>query len=296
MTPKKNIIVVDIHLESARQWKNVLYMEDGLVLTNRISNAPIPEHAARLNFILMALCLNGEAHYTIDTHEQHVKPGDLFFVSERHIIDKYKASEDFECLCIMVSTTFYHDFVQNVKNVSSLLLFSMNNPVVKLTSSEIKTYTAYYQTIREKISITDHPYRTNLVKALLLAMFYDMSGVIYRVEKQGHKTPSRIDSFFAAFIRELEENYKKERRVGWYAERIGISPKYLSEVVKMVSKRTPTEWIDNYVVLEIRVLLKNTTKSIKEISDEMHFPNQSFMGKYFKEHTGMSPLGFRKNK
>ncbi len=292
---KKNDIIVNIHLEAARQWKNVLYMEDGLVLTNNIANAPIPEHAARMHFILMALCLNGEAHYTIDTHKQHVKPGDLFFVSERHIIDNYHASNNFECLCIMVSTTFYHDFVQNVKNVSSLLLFSMNNPVVKLTAFEIKTYTAYYQTLREKIVNTGHPYRTNLVKALLLAMFYDMSGVIYRVEKQRHKTPPRIESFFAAFIRELEQNYKMERRVSWYAERIGITPKYLSEVVKMVSKRTPTEWIDNYVVLEIRVLLKNTSKSIKEISDELHFPNQSFMGKYFKDHTGLSPMQFRKN-
>ncbi len=291
----KKDCIVDIHLESAHQWKNVLYMEDGLVLTNHITNAPIHSHAARMNFILMALCMNGEAQYTIDTNEQHVKPGDLFFISERHIIDNFHATRNFNCLCIMVSTTFYHDFVQNVKNVSSLLLFSMNNPVVKLTSFEIKTYTTYYQTIREKINNTGHPYRTELVKAMLLAMFYDMSGVIYRVEKKRQKGQSRADNFFAAFIRELEQNYMKERRVGWYAERLGITPKYLSEVVKLVSKRTPTEWIDNYVILEIRVLLKNSTKTVKEISDELHFPNQSFMGKYFKEHTGLSPLGFRKN-
>lgn len=63
----------------------------------------------------------------------------------------------------------------------------------------------------------------------------------------------------------------------------------------MVSRRTPNDWIDNYVVMELRVLLKNTTKSIKEISQDMCFPNQSFMEKYFKEHVGMSPMSYRKS-
>ena len=74
-----------------------------------------------------------------------------------------------------------------------------------------------------------------------------------------------------------------------------ISPKYLSEVVKQVSKRTPNDWIDHYVILELRVLLRNSTKSIKEIAKEMNFPNQSFMGKYFKENVGMSPSKYRKS-
>ncbi|MBQ3700045.1 MAG: AraC family transcriptional regulator, partial [Prevotella sp.] len=195
---------------------------------------------------------------------------------------------------IMVSTEFYHGFVQNVKNVSSLLIFSMNNPVVPLTPLEIQVYSNYYQTIREKIADREHHYRTDLVKSLLLAMFYDMSNVIWRVEQQGAKSQSRADAIFAQFIRLLEEKFRQERRVGWYAEQLCITPKYLSEVIKQVSKRTPNEWIDNYVMLEVRVLLKNTTKSIKEITEELNFPNQSFLGKYFKEHMGVSPSEYRK--
>lgn len=74
-----------------------------------------------------------------------------------------------------------------------------------------------------------------------------------------------------------------------------ITPKYLSETVKTVSRRTPNEWIDNYVTMELRAQLRNTTKSIKEIAREMNFPNQSFLGKYFKEHVGMSPMSYRKS-
>ena len=290
----KNKKIVDTTLEQAREWGDALYLEDGLVLTNRISNAPIPQEPTRMNFILMALCRKGRAQYCIDTRQQTVKPGDLLFISERHIIDNYMASPDFECLCILVSTQFYHGFVQNVRNVSSLLLFTMNNPVVQLTPHEIQVYSNYYRTIREKISDTEHHYRTEVVKALLLAMFYDMSGVTYRVEQSSSKGQSRADVIFAEFIQQLEQNYRTERRVSWYAQQMGITPKYLSEIIKQISKRTPNEWIDNYVVLEIRVMLKNSSKSIKQITEELNFPNQSFLGKYFKEHVGVSPSEYRK--
>ena len=286
--------IQDASLEMARTWGNAQYMDDGLVLTDRITDAPIPYEPTRLNFILMALCKKGRAQYAIDTREQTVHPGDLLFISERHIVDNYMASPDFECLCIMVSTQFYHSFVQNVKNVSSLLLFSMNNPVVRLTAREIQVFGNYYQTIREKMTDTTHHYRTDLIKSLLLAMFYDMSNVIWRVEQNSQKSPSRSEAIFARFVGLLEQHFHTERRVGWYAQQLCITPKYLSEVVKQISKRTPNEWIDNYVVLEMRVQLKNSTKSIKEIAKDLHFPNQSFLGKYFKEHVGISPSEYRK--
>lgn len=288
----KNII--DTTLEQAREWGNAQYLTEGLVLTDQIAHASISREPQRLNFILMALCRKGKATYSIDTREQTVLPGDLFFISERHIIDNFEASDDFDCLCIMLSTQFYHGFVQNVKNVSSLLLFSMNNPVVSLTKQEIQTYENFFMVIREKIADENHHYRKELVQALLLAMFYDMSGVIYRIEQNSAKKQSRSDVIFARFIALLQENFRKERRVGWYASQLEITAKYLSEVVKNVSKRTPNEWIDSYVVLEIRVLLKNSPKSIKEITEELNFPNQSFLGKYFKEHVGVSPSEYRK--
>ncbi len=288
------ISTLNISLDEARLWGNAEYMADGLVLTDSIADSPLLQGPVRMNFIVMALCKKGQASYSVDTRQQSVKAGDLIFISERHIVDNYKFSSDFECLFILVSTEFYHSFVMNVKNVSSLLLFSMNNPVVPLTARESQVYTNYYQTIRQKMADTQHHFRTNLVKALLLAMFYDMSNVIWRVEQTENKTRKRADALFAQFIRLLEENFRTERRVSWYAEQLGITPKYLSEMVKQVSMRTPNDWIDSYVVLEIRVLLRNTTKSIKEIAEAINFPNQSFFGKYFKDHMGMSPSEYRR--
>ena len=92
----------------------------------------------------------------------------------------------------------------------------------------------------------------------------------------------------------MKDNFRHERRVSWYGEQLCITPKYLSETVKQVSRRTPNEWIDYFVVLEIRVLLKSSTLSIKEIAESLHFPNQSFLGKFFKEHVGVSPSKYRR--
>ena len=181
---KKNKTINDAHLEDFRRMSNAEYMDEGLVLTDCIADAPIPHEPTRVNFILMALCKQGSAHYSIDTKELDVKPGDLMFISAKHIVDHYTTSPDFECLCIMLTPRYYHGFVQNVQNVSSLLLFSMQNPVVSLTPGEIQVYSNYFYTIRRKMSDQQNHYRTGLVKALLLAMFYDMSNVIWRVEQQ----------------------------------------------------------------------------------------------------------------
>ena len=293
MKTTKHHHIVDITLEEAKTWKEAKYMDNGLVLTDHIADAPIPQTPARMNFSLMALCQQGTATYDIDTRQQTVKPGDLLFISEGHIVNNYQASSDFSCLCILVSTAYYHSFVQNVKNVSSLLLFSMNNPVVALTPREIEVYTNYYRVIGEKILDTRHHYQDELVKTWLLAMFYDMSNVIWRVEQNEKKAQSRADIVFSRFIRLLEEHYRKERRVSWYAKQLAITPKYLSVVVREVSGQTPAHWIKYYVVNIIAQRLTQTNKTVKEISVELDFPNPSFFGRFVKEHLGCSPLEYR---
>ena len=127
-------------------------------------------------------------------------------------------------------------------------------------------------------------------------MIYDISNAIYRIQQLSNRTYNKAEELFNRFIKLVELRYRKERRVSWYAERLNITAKYLSESVKQVSGRTPNDWIDNYVTIELRVLLRNTNKSIKEIAKDMNFPNQSFLGTYFKEHVGVTPSAYRKEK
>lgn len=281
-------------LNKAKTWSESVFLDDDLLLTERINEAPMPTEPRRMNFILIGLCTKGEVMYQLDTQKQVIKPGDILIVSDRHVVDSYHHSDDMEGLCIMMSVHFFREIIQNVSDVSSLFLFSRQHPVMSLEQKEIETFKEYFQVIKQKICDQRNHFRKDLIKTLLLAMFYDLSNIIYRVQNNG-KPQTRADAIFTHFIKLVEKNYRQERRVGWYAAQLNISPKHLSETVKNASRRTPNEWIDDYVTLELRVLLKNSTKTIKEIAQELNFPNQSFLGKFFKEHVGVSPSKYRKS-
>lgn len=289
-----NYPIKESDLNKAKTWSESVFLDDDLLLTERINEAPMPTEPRRMNFILIGLCTKGEVMYQLDTQKQIIKAGDILIVSDRHVVDSYQRSPDMEGLCMMLSVNFYCEIIQNVSDVSALFLFSRQHPVMRLEQREIDTFKEYFQVIKQKIGDEGNHFRKDLVKTLLLAMFYDLSNIIYRV-KQDDKPLTRAEIIFTKFIKLVEKNFREERRVSWYAQQICITPKYLSETVKNVSHRTPNEWIDNYIILELRVLLKNSTKTIKEIAEELKFPNQSFLGKFFKEHVGMSPSQYRKS-
>ena len=270
------------------------FIANDIILSEKMSMLALNAHPRRMTFILVALCTEGNAQFTIDTQRHDVKKNDIIVISDRHVIDEYVASDDVNGLAMMMSVNFFYEVVKDVRDVSLLFLFSRNHPVVSLNEEEVQTFKQYFYFLKKKVADNSNQFKRDLVRTLVLAMFYDLSNVIYRVQQVENKRQTRADDIFTRFIKLVEENYKRERRVGWYAEQLSITPKYLSETVKSVSKNTPNEWIDKYVTLEARVLLKTSTLSIKEISDELNFPNQSFLGKFFKEHVGMSPSAYRR--
>ena len=270
------------------------FIANDIILSDKLTSLAITAQPRRMTFILVALCTEGSAQFTIDTQRHDVQKNDIIIISDRHVIDNYVASDDAAGLAMMLSVNFFYEVVKDVRDVSLLFLFSRNHPVVSLNEYEVHTFKEYFFFLKKKIAETDNHFKRDLVRTLVLAMFYDLSNVIYRVQQIECKRQTRADAIFTQFIKLVEDNYKHERRVSWYAEQMCITPKYLSEIVKSVSKNTPNEWIDKYVTLEARVLLKTSTMTIKEISDELHFANQSFLGKFFKEHVGMSPSAYRK--
>lgn len=287
-------IIPETSMALAQQWENSGYLADDLLLLEHMSGVPFPKEPRRMNFILIALCTQGQVSYRMDMQEQVVTPGDLMIVSERHVIDNYSASEDLDGQCFIVSTQFFHEIIQNISDMSALFLFSRQHPVLKLKERDQQVFQEYYRLIRQKIQGNDNHFHKDLIRTLLLAMFYDLTNVVYHFQQLTNERQTRADVIFHSFIKLVEENCRSERRVGWYAQQLGITAKYLSETIKHISKRTPNQWIDNYVTMELRVELKNTTKSIKQITEEMNFPNQSFLGKYFKERVGVSPSEYRR--
>lgn len=284
-----------ISVETARQLYNGPSIGDELLLFCDFTAIPVPDVPKRMNCIFVGLCLQGEARYTVDTEERTVKANDVIIISQGQVLNNSRLSPDLSGVAIMMSENFFNEVLQGVHDLSSLFLFSRKHPVFQLRADEADNIITYFNLIRSKVATVDHHFRRDVVRSLMAAMIYDISHVMYDVQQGNTQKQTRAESIFTSFIHLVEQNFRRERRVSWYGEQLCITPKYLSETVKAVSRRTPNEWIDKYVTLELRVQLKNTAKSIKEIAKELNFPNQSFLGKYFKEHVGMSPSAYRRS-
>lgn len=268
-------------------------INDELLFVDEFARLPFPNMPRRATCIIMALCLRGKGQYCLDTTAHTVLPNDLLIINEGQMIDNYALSPDFSGIAIMMSKNFFHEIIKGIHELSALFLFSRTHPVFNLSDGDISNISTYLKMLKIKLNDTENHFRTDVVRSLIQTMIYDVSNVIYQMQTT-NRLQTRAEAIFAQFLKLVEENFRSKRKVGWYADQLCITPKYLSETVKHVSRRTPNEWIDNYVILEIRVLLKNSAMSIKEIAECLHFPNQSFLGKYFKEHVGVSPSQYRK--
>lgn len=268
---------------------------DQILLIDEIANMPLPHEPRRMQCIFLALCHRGTARYFVDSTEYTVEAGDLLIINVGRVIHHCSMSHDCRGIGMVISYAFFKETIKSIHEVSSLFLFACDHPVFRLPPSKADFIRDTFMHMRHKIMEQTHHFRLNISQSLFLNMVYDISDEIYRVQSQHTRCSTRAEEIFARFLTLVERNFREERRVGWYSTQLGISPKYLSETVKGASKRTPNEWIDYYVTKELQLLLKNTQKSIKDITEEMHFSNQSFLGKYFKMHTGLSPSEYRKS-
>ena len=282
-----------LNIESARKVYHGSYIDNDMMLFNEVSQLPIPMEPRRMGCKLFALCTQGKAQYSVDTVEYTVYANDMMIISEGQITDDVMLSRDFNGMGIIVSDDFFNEIVKDVHELSTLFLFTRANPVCHLTQQECDNIVDYFRMLKQKTDDLKHHFRRETVRSLLTTMIYDLSNIIFRMQTTVDRRQTRGEAIFTQFLQLVELNFRHERRVSWYAKQLCISPKYLSEIIKQVSRRTPNDWIDNFVTLEIRVLLRNSTKSIKEIAQELNFPNQSFFGKFFKEHVGVSPSQYR---
>lgn len=146
------------------------------------------------------------------------------------------------------------------------------------------------------IDDTNTCYYHELVKAQIALFSYEFLSILSESVKAREKESNKVkreEVYFKQFISLLSEYHQKERSVTFYAEKMKVAPKYLSTIIKKVTMRTPSDWIDNMVIVEAKNMLKYSDLNIQEIANNMNFPNQSFFGKYFKQRTGMTPSEYR---
>lgn len=286
----------DFSLARLRQQVDVPCLGDDLLIFEDISILPKLKEPRRMNFLFIGICTAGTANYTMNQTRFDIKKNDALIITDGEVINEMQMSSDFKGFALLVSNDFVQEIVKDVQNMTDLFILTHRYPVFHMEEEEVSVAMEYADMIKRRVCGNDYRFRPDVIRLLILTMIYDLGKAFYRVmknlESDGHNKKS--EQIFLNFIQLVEKNFRHERRVGWYAEQLNISPKYLSETISNVSKRTPNEWITKYVTTELRNILRTTNKRISQIAVEMNFPNQSFLGKYFRENVGVSPLKYRK--
>ena len=174
-----------------------------------------------------------------------------------------------------------------------LYLHIRENPCISLADQDVKMLVGLGDMIKEKVRRLDHPYRKEIAEHLMIALFYEISAIYQRGQPLIQRNRKRDQELFERFLFLVTQHCTKERRLDFYAREMFLTPKYLSSVVKQVSGRSASEWIAHTVIINAKSMLRSSSMTVQQISNELNFPNPSFFGQYFKKHTGITPKEYK---
>lgn len=253
----------------------------------------------RINAFGTVFCSKGSVSITSNLRHFVLEPKTMFICPPGTII-QVESEEDAAVHFILCEEEFIQRMNIYLKQFLHLFLAVRENPCLTLSEEEWdESNHSLEELFKEGRSERKDPISVEIMRQLFRTATYRFCRIIdRRLAHQAEEVAARDrkNTYFNKFLEELSKHYMQERSVGFYAEQLHLTPKYLTTLLRTTTGRTATEWIDDYVVLEAKNLLKYSTMNIQEIAYYLNFPNQSFFGKYFKQHTGMTPSAYRSSK
>lgn len=268
--------------------------EQDIIVMDKIRD--LPENSAyTTEHVLVMICTTGKIQFDYDGQLTTVHKGELFLGVPGSVVSDYMVSPDFDCKLIAVKPTEVMASRELHTMVINSMLHIKTHPVARLTETDAEDVFAYHDLICRRIRLAEHRYKNGEVRSLINAFLLRMVGIMDSgTEVKETESSVRGEQLVEKFVWMVNEDCGRNRLVEYYADRLNITSKYLSTLVRNILGRTPTDVINVVTMKEIERRLRYTGDSIKQISQAMNFPNTSFFGKYFKQHSGMTPNSYRK--
>jgi YesN/AraC family two-component response regulator len=237
--------------------------------------------------------------FNLDTYEIHERsllitaPGNIIRLSA---YDENKIA-DSELIFALLSK----DFVSNIrvdfdKTLQEAVRF-LESPCLTLNAEQLDIASDYF-TLARKIIHSQMDNKREIISSLLTSITYLAVNLwrndIASAKERQDMSSLRVNQTYEQFIALVSQHHNKERGMAFYADKMHITPKYLSKIIKQASGRSGPDWIDSFVVLEAKNLLKYTDKPVKEIVWQLNFSTPSVFNKFFKKHTNLTPSEYRK--
>ena len=263
----------------------------------------LPKGKLRLNNQgLIVICTEGMAQFDYDGLQIRLRKNDLFLYMAHSVASNFMSSPDFTCRQIWFSRSELWSI--NMYGEVSLadLAYLKQHPMVHLTADDVQLLDDYFLLLCRRMRDHSPLLYPDIVRSLVSTMMLEMLCIMrrnkeqYAVSKDQEDTNPGFHKRLLAdkFMQLVEQSDGRIRKVDDFAKQLNVTPKYLSTILKETINRRPSMMIEHFTMGAIERRLRYTDLTMQEIANDLNFPNASFFGKYFKEHTGMTPLEYRK--
>ena len=255
---------------------------------------PITTYPSYIRLGIVIYCVKGNAKIDIYSNKHIITPKELIIILPGQLVALTDVSVDFQIRYFTITESFYSDILSGISRFSPHFFFYMRTHYwYPQTENDTRRLMNFFGMVKDKVTSNDI-YRRELIIHLLRYLYLELFSAY---EKEASLMTTRKDTrkeelankFFGLIMKHFKEN----KDVAFYADKLCITSKYLTMVIKEVSGKSAKDWIVEYIVLEIKALLKNTNMNIQEIAVKTNFANQSSLGRFFRKHTGMSLSQYR---
>ena len=256
-----------------------------------------PLNPTRFDTLLLIGITSGEMDIQIDYVSYKACENTLTLIMPTHITHYISGSGKLKGWVLVISKSYISSQFSSEKKPSIVYYMQLKkNPLTFFNKEEYQSLYTSLCYIKDKMHLHTHLFHQEVIKLALQMFFIDL-GNLYLGKKHYNisATLSRKEEIFADFQTLLIENCKKQHDVKFYAGKLCITTQYLSSILKEQSGRSASQWIQEALMIEAKGMLKSPRINVQQVADKLNFPDQSTFGKFFKKHTGISPLTFRKS-
>lgn len=284
-----------LSMDDADNLSQTVYMDGDIALLESINELPHDHNSIKVNIFIIMACMEGKMTISINSKGYTIHANEFLFCMPNVVLNDCMMSSDFKGNIMCLSPRIMQEAMCMDNVLWNKAFHIWENPIIHVDKEGIELFHAYNTVLALRIKSYRRAYRKESMTLLARTLIYEiLSELSSYVNSPGGNLLQQKDILFKRFLKLLTSCEVKPRSVTWYADKLYITPKYLSTVCKAVSGQTAFEWINKYVMEDIRHQLKYSERSIKEIADYLSFPNISFFGKYVKSHTGANPTDYRK--
>ncbi|MEG0892019.1 MAG: AraC family transcriptional regulator [Bacteroidales bacterium] len=245
----------------------------------------------------LLIMFTGTLDININGKDYSINSKALINILDLHTVQNINRSTDFSAYHIIVSHKLMAEIMRGIKRLPiTNFLECFDNPIIKIDDQEEELFKNILLNILSNISRKDHVYQRDIIKNELRSLILEVANIV--VQKSNISNISKFvrkEDIIAKFVHLVNNNCKEEHSVNFYAQKLCVENKYLSRILKALNGKTANVWIDEAIIIQAKIMLKDTFIPIQQIADILHFSDQSSFGKFFKKYSGKTPANYRKN-